>query len=191
MNAYIRKYLIGYNFTSALLWLFIGIAVWFYETSQNKNWLYLLLLIQSFAFLEIFHALKKWVKTDPIQSFIQTSARMIIIVLMMCIAERNIWFAAINITITIWMIAEVGRYAYYGFNLLKKVTIFQFLRYHLFIVLYPAGVFFEYIIGYQFFKTMHFKWNFITLFIGLFFLSYIYFFPKLYRHMLKQRNRLY
>ncbi|MBX7225110.1 MAG: protein tyrosine phosphatase-like domain-containing protein [Chitinophagales bacterium] len=191
MNADIRNYLVGYNFTSAFLWLFIGIAVWFQETMLQWNLLYMLLIIQSFAFLDMLHALKKWVKTNPVQSFVQTSARIIMILLMICIDERNIKFSTIKITTTIWMIAEVVRYAYYGFNLLKKINVFQFLRYHLFIVLYPAGVLLEYIIGYQFLKTQYFKWNFITILVGLFFLSYIYFFPILYKHMLKQRKRLY
>ena len=106
--------------------------------------------------------------------------------------------------LTAWCITEVIRYSYYAVGLCQiNISILTWLRYTLFIVLYPLGVTGElwcYYDSLHFLKTSKFmslampnKFNFIfspyvvTLMVMLF---YIPGFPPMYMHMVKQRRKV-
>ena len=89
-----------------------------------------------------------------------------------------------------WSITEIIRYAYYASLLSdKKITALIWARYSFFILLYPIGITGEALVGVA--RLVATNWNFadiINLFTIGIFASYLYFFPKLFGYLWKQRG---
>ncbi|KAH7636669.1 protein tyrosine phosphatase-like protein [Dermatophagoides farinae] len=103
-----------------------------------------------------------------------------------------------------WCIAECTRYAYYALNIYDAVPyICTWLRYTLFIVLYPIGVSGELFTTYAALRPirqqkflsfdlpnkLNFSFHY-DVYCIIFMLSYIHFFPQLYLYMFGQRKKI-
>ena len=103
-----------------------------------------------------------------------------------------------------WSITEIIRYSYYTASLLNvKIGLLTWLRYTLFIVLYPLGAGSELLCIYKAFPDMAlskpydiempntfnftFRLQYLVILIAL---SYIPGFPQLYFYMFAQRNKI-
>lgn len=103
-----------------------------------------------------------------------------------------------------WGLVEVPRYSFYALNLYNKVPAFlTFLRYHLFMVLYPSGVAGEVLCmvsSLSFLSTGAYSIQLpnthnvavsLYVIVILALIVYVPGLPVMYGHMLTQRNRAY
>ena len=103
-----------------------------------------------------------------------------------------------------WSITEIIRYSYYTSSLLNvKIGLLTWLRYTLFIILYPLGAGSELLCIYKAFPDMalfkpydielpnifNFTFNLQYLVI-IIVLSYLFVFPQLYFYMFAQRKKI-
>ncbi|MBP6659099.1 MAG: hypothetical protein KA174_00355 [Chitinophagales bacterium] len=194
MNARIEKYLVAYNLVQLTGWLAAIIVLPF-------NLLYsfwIILFCQIFSLLEIFHAYKKWTNSSPFLCFIQTGARLMILyfsIIILCsiyLQPLNFFFtkhraeSIIYLMFASWCVAEIIRYTYYSTELLnQKLKGIVWLRYNAFILCYPVGLICEiYIIVNLFVITS----LYVKIFLILVLIAYMFLFPRLYLHLLKQRK---
>ena len=169
MSPAVRAYLACDNFLSALAWLAVLRAMFLHfsaaaaaargATALSRLWaslpgaarsLYgsvggLLALVQTAALLEVAHAALGLVRSPLATTALQVFARLIVLVGVTrgsVDAQRDWGFALMAVS---WSLVEVPRYAFY---LLKLVPgdesvvpgWLAWLRYSLFIVLYPPGI---------------------------------------------------
>lgn len=190
MNARIEKYLKAYNLVQLTGWLLAIISLPF-------NFLfsfYTICVVQLLSVLEIFHAYKKWNNSSPFFCLIQIAARLFILfftfTLLFISIFREIPFLnqVVYVMLTAWCVAEIIRYLYYVTQLFKieNYTI-TWLRYSAFIICYPVGLLCEFFI-----LSAVFKFNdsmAIKILMIIVEIIYIFLFPKLYKHLLKQRKQ--
>lgn len=189
MNPKIISYLRAYNLISLTGWLVLLVYLGLSCFSINQYSIFGLALIQGIAVLEIFHAHKKWVNSAPLMAFAQIFARLFIVVLIYVLWKSGSSFLLTGITAAVWSIADITRYGFYFFKNPTLSKIFQFLRYNAFIVLYPTGVVLEFIIGFNFLKLYQYQITIPVVLTAVVFLSYFYYFPRLYRYMWLQRAK--
>lgn len=106
-----------------------------YANSDISLDLNLLRAIQLFQILDIVLIIIGKSKGSILGSFFQILGRNIVTLIFMQSESHKLKFA---IVLIIWSIAEVNRYLYYIF---KTNFITGLLRYNLFLVLYPIGVY--------------------------------------------------
>ena len=94
----------------------------------------LVALVQTFQLLDILLILIGKSKGSLIGTMTQQLGRLVVVCYFLEAETNRFYFA---LMITMWSIAEITRYLYY---ILKNETM-TFLRYHLFIILYPVGVY--------------------------------------------------
>ena len=212
-------YLIVYNLASAVGWLLIllvtqkTIVTWKTNAdvmvSRNlyANVETYLLIFQTAALLEVFHAAVGLVRSNPVLVFLQVLSRLLVVwaVAYPFTASRN--SIGLLVVCIAWPLAEIVRYVYYALNILNKMPYFVvWCRYSFFIVLYPIGVSGELITIYKAIEylqpasirkaygvSLPNKWN-ISFDLQYFFIfsmiMYIPVFPMLYNHMLVQRKKV-
>ncbi|CAG5095319.1 Oidioi.mRNA.OKI2018_I69.XSR.g14132.t1.cds [Oikopleura dioica] len=181
-----RAYLLLYNVILAAGWASIGwAAVREYNHSGHVKHLFRateksLFIFQTAALLEVFNAAVGFVKSST----------------------QNSW--GYVLILAAWTVTEVIRYTYYAFNQLNMTPfILTYLRYTLFIVLYPMGVTGELICITKALPVVHSSklyswglpntWNlsfdYYYVLIGIIPL-YVIYFPQLYSHMFRQRKKV-
>merc|ERR1712226_1695275 len=204
-----QAWLLLYNVGQVAGWSSIGYSIivemWI---SGNYKILYhivekQLLIFQTAAVLEILHAATGLVKSNPILTTFQVFSRVIVlwgIVYPIVKVQINLGCALLLFA---WTVTEMIRYSYYSFTLLGYLpSVLNYLRYTLFIVLYPIGVTGELLCIYRALPivketdlfSLHLpnKWNFsFEYYYVLFgtFPLYVVLFPQLYFHMFKQRGK--
>ena len=216
MNKYVKYYLASYNFIAFVFWA--SYLLYFTAAGFKLDYygLWLLNIAQGLAVLEIFHTLFKWVKSPVLTTFAQVASRLLVLLLIngyftVFIANSPLPFNkdSLNISnylracnahileikigiITVsfaWGITELVRYSFYFLSLLnRQMGWLVWMRYSLFIVLYPLGVTGEWLLF-----LAPFTISTITLapqayIIGFLILAYAYYFPVLYTYMWKQRR---
>jgi len=98
-------------------------------------------LIQTAAILEIFHAIIGLVRSNPMVTAIQVFSRLAVLWFPIHHISESQTSPGLTIMLFAWTLTEIVRYSYYAFNLVNlNVGIITWLRYTLFIVLYPIGV---------------------------------------------------
>ncbi|EQC38270.1 hypothetical protein SDRG_04695 [Saprolegnia diclina VS20] len=98
-------------------------------------------IVQTMAIMEVVHALIGLVRSPVGSTFMQVSSRLWLVwaINVLCPESRTHW--GFVLMVASWGLVEVPRYAFYALNLLDAVPDWLFfLRYHLFMVLYPSGV---------------------------------------------------
>ncbi|XP_076179655.1 3-hydroxyacyl-CoA dehydratase 1 [Ptiloglossa arizonensis] len=204
-------YLKIYNLVQVFGWCYI-----FYKFLQNdfssttgpdlwQSVKWPVIIFQHAALLEVVHAALGLVKSNPALTGFQVLSRVAVVSAVLLATPDN--YAAsspgLPLALLAWSITEIIRYLYYFTNLIKFVPYFlTWLRYTLFIVLYPIGVTGELLCTYA--ATQYAKaypqafnymfpnsWNFIYYYmlIGIM-LIYIPVFPMLYLHMISQRRKI-
>ena len=95
---------------------------------NNVN--YWLTVFLTTAFLEVFHAAFKLVRSNPVLNFVQIFTRLLVVVVMMGYFEPSKNSIGVLIVCLAWSITEVIRYLYYALNILGFVPyILTWLRF--------------------------------------------------------------
>ncbi|XP_012240509.1 very-long-chain (3R)-3-hydroxyacyl-CoA dehydratase hpo-8 isoform X1 [Bombus impatiens] len=172
---------------------------------QNVKWP--VVIFQHAALLEIIHAATGLVKSNPVLTTFQVFSRIIVVSGVLLATPNNYAASSYGLPLAIlaWSITEIIRYLFYYMNLNEFVPYFlTWLRYTLFIVLYPIGVTGELLCIYsavnyanshpEFWSyKLPNSWNFIFSYYFILItimLSYIPLFPQLYLHMFAQRRKI-
>jgi len=161
-------------------------------------------LLQTAALLEVLHAALGLVRSNPIVVATQIVSRLAVLWLPVHHIKGSQTSPGISIMLTAWSVTEVIRYSYYAVGLCQfNISILTWLRYTLFIVLYPMGVTGELWCYYDSLPSLRSsnymrldlpnKFNFtfnlyaVTLMVMLY---YIPGFPPMYFHMFAQRKKV-
>ena len=189
-----HKYLLAYNLLLAIGWTIFFVREVVGGFPMDATSLLLLNICQGAAVLEILHAALKWVSSPVFTTFIQVFSRIFVLVWINILPEDSLIKimevdGVVLVTIA-WSITEIVRYSLYFFTLLQKeISWLTYLRYTLFIVLYPMGVTGEWLILLSILKLNAWAFTPINIFIGIILLTYFPFFPKLYLYMWQQRRK--
>jgi very-long-chain (3R)-3-hydroxyacyl-CoA dehydratase len=166
-----------------------------------------IIVFQNAAILEIMHAALGLVRSNVIITTLQVFSRVIVVVGVILAIPYTYAVASPGLPLAFiaWSITEIIRYFYYFSNLIGIVPhVLVWLRYTLFIVLYPLGVTGELLCFYAAVKyatanpnswsyVLPNKWNFTfsyLYFLIILMLIYIPVFPHLYLHMFSQRRKI-
>jgi len=162
-----------------------------------------LIVFQTAAILEIIHTVLGIVRSNVVLTTIQVFSRVFIVWGILIQVEESRDCIGFAMLLTAWTITEIIRYSYYTFGLFDSVPyLLMWLRYTLFIFLYPLGVTGEILAIYTslepvrkgeiFYYTMPNSLNFVfNYYYVLCSTSILYFtnFPSLYCHMFLQRKK--
>ncbi|CAG2109936.1 unnamed protein product [Medioppia subpectinata] len=161
-------------------------------------------IFQTLQLIEVVHCLIRLVPSNAFQTLIQVLSRLIVVwgVLLPVVEARH--SLGVPMLLIAWSIAEMTRYLYYALNIYDVVPYaLTWLRYTLFIVLYPIGVSGElltivsaipyirdrnlFAISLPNFANISFYYHYL---LAIVILSYIPFFPQLYFYMIAQRKKI-
>lgn len=155
-SALVNLYLLAYNAASAVGWgyvLYLTVSSVLAERAAGVSDWHLvargvwdvvsfpLKVVQTLAVLEIVHAAVGLVRSPLSSTIMQVSSRLWLVwgINVLCPSSR--FQFGFPLMVASWGLVEVPRYAFYALNLYDAVPSFIFfLRYHLFMVLYPSGV---------------------------------------------------
>eukprot|EP00096_Caligus_rogercresseyi_P016165 TRINITY_DN8726_c0_g1_i2.p1 TRINITY_DN8726_c0_g1~~TRINITY_DN8726_c0_g1_i2.p1 ORF type:complete len:212 (+),score=55.68 TRINITY_DN8726_c0_g1_i2:148-783(+) len=205
-----KAYLVSYNVIMALGWSYLALLI---LTSGDilamggslyPRILLTLKIFQTGALCEILHAILRLVKSNPFIVGVQVYSRVMVLWLILVGFKAPQAGIALSLLLFAWTITEIIRYTYYALNLLeinsKPLT---YLRYSLFIALYPIGITGELLSMYAalpeiqssnaFSISLPNKLNFTFSFYYFIIINmslYIFGFPTLYGHMMKQRKKV-
>merc|ERR1719427_2156525 len=147
-----------------------------------------LIVFQTAAILEIIHTVLGIVRSNVVLTTIQVFSRVFIVWGILIQVEESRDCIGFAMLLTAWTITEIIRYSYYTFGLFDSVPyLLMWLRYTLFIFLYPLGVTGE-IFYYTMLNSLNFVFNYYYVLCST---SILYFtnFPSLYCHMFLQRKK--
>lgn len=189
----IKKYLIAYNLTAFCFWLFYLVSFTASQFQLTPTALLLLNIAQGMAVLEILHAILKWVKSPIGSTIAQVASRLLVLI---CINlfigfqwPHTIFSWGVTIVSFAWSITELTRYSFYFLILLgKQPAVLVWMRYSFFIVLYPLGVTGEWFILFTPVLFAGLVLNHYNILLVPVLVSYLYYFPVLYKYMWKQRK---
>ncbi|EFA79306.1 hypothetical protein PPL_07724 [Heterostelium album PN500] len=207
-----KIYLITYNLIQFAGWSYILLLL--VQHAHQANWSSaafegvwekvgtLVTYFQFAACNEVLHSVFGLVRTPASTTFVQVFSRVACVTLALFVPTiHNTW--VLTLMLFSWSITEVIRYLFYALSLIDSVPyVLGWLRYTLFIVLYPSGVTGEtgtiiYSLPYVeekqlFYMTMpnsiNFSFNTKYVLIGSL-IFYVVGLPWLYTYMLGQRKR--
>ena len=146
----VRVYLLAFNVLSCLSWLYVWLLIVHHllRAPHPLSTLHSVVrvplqLTQSLATLEILHSLLGLTRSSPFTTALQVSSRLFIV---WCILypfpppPSQLGFLLASLS---WATVEVPRYLYYAWSLASPSTLpyaLTWLRYSLFLVLYPSGI---------------------------------------------------
>jgi len=207
-----KLYLLAYNSIQLIGWSYglLSIFIYLFEWhSFNNLWIsggvrYTISTFQTLQLLEVIHCMVKIVPSNAFQTFIQILSRLVLVWGILNLVAESRSSVGVLLLLIGWSIAEITRYLYYALNLFDCVPhAITWLRYTLFIVLYPIGVSGELLtmvkafphirdkqllsIQLPNFANISFYYHYLLIVIML---TYIPFFPQLYFYMISQRNKM-
>lgn len=195
-------YLKAYNLLSAFGWFTIlcSVVVVFPIMKQpdffwsTRNWV---TIVQTGAILEVLHSVLGLVKSPIVTTLMQVASRLLVVIgIFQFVPSTSMCQSMVYLTLLLaWSTTEIVRYLYYYFNLVNKNQVpylLQWLRYNMFIVLYPMGVASELLIIFSSLVPAGEKYgsSIQWMLVGTM-LTYIPGLPILFSHMLKQRSKFY
>ncbi|KAE8901813.1 hypothetical protein PF005_g11276 [Phytophthora fragariae] len=217
-NALLNLYLLAFNGASCagwayVLYLTVTTVLKAHEAGQDlsqvaqSTWDVVSLplkVVQTMAVMEIVHAAVGFVRSPLGSTLMQVSSRLWLVWAINVLCPVSRYQFGFPLMVASWGLVEVPRYSFYALNLYNAVPGFLFfLRYHLFMVLYPSGVLGEVLCmvsSLSFLSTGAYAIQLpnthnvsISLYVVvvLVLLVYIPGLPVMYGHMLTQRNRAY
>jgi very-long-chain (3R)-3-hydroxyacyl-CoA dehydratase len=193
MSTSVKYYLAAYNAVAFIFWALYLVFFFGSGCQLTSTALLLLNIAQGMAALEILHAVLKWVKSPVGSTVAQVSSRLLVLVLInVFYMNPHLWpvtWIGVLVVSIAWGITELGRYSFYLLSLFEKQPAWLlWMRYTFFIVLYPLGVTGEWIIMAAPIIVFGYKLDFYCGFISVIALSYLYYFPVLYKYMWRQRK---
>ena len=151
-----KAYLLAYNVSQFCGWTYLMYRLLPYLTLQakattffpakNPTSLYVELgdhvkLVQTAAVLEIVHATIGIVRSNPMVCAVQIAGRLAVVWLPIHFIAASQTSPGMTIMLFVWCLTEMVRYSYYAFNLVDlNIGFLTWLRYTLFIFLFPMGV---------------------------------------------------
>lgn len=205
-----KAYLLLYNGLQTVGWTYLLAisAIHFLNRGTLDTFWYeikwTVIIFQNAALLEVFHALIGLVPSGVFLTLMQVYSRVFVVCGILLATEAAPVSPGLPLCIVAWSITEIIRYSYYALNLIKAVPdILIYLRYTLFVILYPIGVTGELLCmyyaqeevsrtnmwSYSLPNDYNFVFNYRFVIIATM-LSYIPFFPMLYGHMFVQRKKI-
>lgn len=211
-----KYYLLAYNGIAFLAWLAYGVSMVSLVLlpgafRQFPMWIvimpYLLPVAQGLALLEVVHSATGLVRSPVGSTAAQVASRILVVVLLYLFFSDPYlsWINAGLLLVSIaWTITELIRYSFYFAGLLgREPHILLWMRYSFFVLLYPLGVTGEWLIilsplltyGLAGRDIFGHQWTFAvgpvsyTIFVCALAVSYIVYFPVLYRYMWQQRRK--
>ncbi|KAK7075607.1 hypothetical protein SK128_017994 [Halocaridina rubra] len=202
-------YLIFYNGFLSVGWLIVLVQAIHNFLHEGHSGLWkstsdCLKIFQTLAILEIVHSAVGLVPSSVGVVFPQVFSRLVTLWPVLYTFKESQESIGYPMLLIAWSVTEVVRYAFYFLNILDRVPfIISFLRYTMFIVLYPMGVTGELLCMYAAVpkasivgvysitmpNSLNFTFNFPYA-LTIFGLMYIPVFPMLYSHMLAQRRKV-
>ncbi len=201
-----KYYLLGYNGLAFLSWLAYGISL----ICKSELAIPLLIIAQGLAILEVVHAATGLVSSPVGSTAAQVASRLLVVVLLLVFISdeaQHLSYIGLLVVTVAWTITELVRYSFYFIGLLgREPGWLLWMRYTFFIVLYPLGVTGEWLIilsplitygftatsyegFWRFGTTFQMSHTYYSIFVGFLAISYIYYFPVLYRYMWRQRSK--
>lgn len=189
-----KRYLAAYNLFALMAWIFAMSIILRNHFMLDSRALTMLTIAQFTALLEIFHAAKGWAGGNWVLTALQVSSRVLVVSLLHFLPQqfvlKGIGYYGVAVISIAWGITEVVRYSYYRMQLRNGVPQWlEWLRYSLFLGLYPAGVTGELLVMWAFVQWLGIGLNLPTVAFGAVVVAYAVFFPKLFGHMLAQRKK--
>lgn len=189
-----KTYLKLYNLTLAIGWAILLFLYILNGCKLDEVGLMLLNICQFAAVLEIIHAALKVVSSPVGTTIKQLGSRFMVVVLIDLLKSEEYMnvggITGLHLIMFAWGITEIVRYSFYFSGLIgKEVKLLVFLRYTLFLVLYPMGVTGELLIIYSWMAKDGLTFSANDVVFGIIFLSYFIFFPGMFKHMLSQRKK--
>jgi len=193
MSKSVKYYLAAYNLIAFVFWLFYLVCYISSGFEMNSTNLMLLNIAQGMAVLEIVHALLKWVKSPVGSTAAQVLSRILVLVCInvFIINHWNAIFFQTGVVVVsfAWGITELVRYSLYFLSLFdKQPAALLWMRYSFFIVLYPLGVTGEWLILITPLAIGGITLSAYTGLLMVLIISYLFYFPVLYKYMWKQRK---
>jgi very-long-chain (3R)-3-hydroxyacyl-CoA dehydratase len=193
MNNTIKYYLAAYNFAAFSFWAAYLVCFCASGFAINTTGLLLLNIAQGLALLEILHAAMKWVKSPVLSTAAQIFSRILVVVLINVFIHEGplsaLAEAGLRMVTIAWGITELVRYSFYFLSLFDiQPYPLVWMRYSFFIILYPLGVTGEWMIIISPLVASHFAFSAYEVFVVFLAVSYLYYFPVLYKYMWKQRK---
>ncbi|XP_064097282.1 very-long-chain (3R)-3-hydroxyacyl-CoA dehydratase hpo-8-like [Macrobrachium nipponense] len=202
-------YLIFYNVFLSAGWLIVLVQTVHHLFHEGRTGLWgstheVLKIFQTLAILEVVHSAVGLVPSRVGVVFPQVLSRLVALWPILHTFRESQTSFGYPLLLIAWSVTEVVRYAFYFLNILDRVPhIITFLRYTMFIVLYPMGITGELLCIYAALpvalktgiysttmpNSINFTFNFYYTMI-IFALMYIPVFPMLYSHMLAQRRKV-
>ncbi|XP_068233960.1 very-long-chain (3R)-3-hydroxyacyl-CoA dehydratase hpo-8-like [Palaemon carinicauda] len=202
-------YLVFYNVFLSAGWLIVLIQAVHHLIYEGRPGLWestheVLKIFQTLAVLEVVHSAVGLVPSKVGVVFPQVLSRLVALWPILHTFRESQTSVGYPLLLIAWSVTEVVRYAFYFLNILDRVPyIIAFLRYTMFIVLYPMGISGELLCIYAALpgalktgvysttmpNSINFTFNFYYAMI-IFALMYIPVFPMLYSHMLAQRRKV-
>ncbi|VDD75447.1 unnamed protein product [Mesocestoides corti] len=124
---------------SAYLAFYNGVQFTGYKLKTDLDCERVLRIFQTLAILEVFHALLRLVRSTPFTTAIQIASRIFVLWGVLYLYPEH---AYVNkMMLVSWCFADATRYLYYFVNIfIETPGLLTFLRYNLFLVLYPTGI---------------------------------------------------
>ncbi|XP_077274197.1 3-hydroxyacyl-CoA dehydratase 1 [Temnothorax americanus] len=208
-----KLYLASYNLGQTLGWSYILyqiIQYYIQPSSGGTLWdktKLPVIVFQNAALLEIMHAALGLVRSNVVVTTFQVFSRVMLVVGVILATPYTYAAASPGLLLALiaWSITEIIRYFYYFANIIGIVPhLLVWLRYTLFVILYPLGVTGELLCFYaavRYASANPDSWSYILPNKWNFTFSYLYFlisimllyipgFPHLYMHMFAQRRKI-
>jgi len=196
-------YLFLYNFAQFLGWsaILLRMGIHYAEGKSEKDvWPAigdLLFYFQWAAVLEVFHALVGLVKSSVSTTVVQVASRVLLTMIATYVPDaQKTWF--LTLMVGSWAITEVVRYLFYSLNIVQATpSILVWLRYSLFLMLYPSGVIGEVGTLYSSLPYIHqtklwsTEYEYINAYYALWVILFTYIpgLPYMMSHMIRQRKK--
>ncbi|SMN21717.1 similar to Saccharomyces cerevisiae YJL097W PHS1 Essential 3-hydroxyacyl-CoA dehydratase of the ER membrane, involved in elongation of very long-chain fatty acids [Maudiozyma saulgeensis] len=190
-----------YNLVSAAGWAYIlyTVVAWYPVLGQPEYYLRtkdIVILIQCGAVIEVFNSALGIVRSPIVTTSAQVLSRLLVVIgIFRLLPETPATGSIAYVTLlSAWSITEVVRYIFYFFTLSFKSgppTILLFLRYNLFLILYPTGVASELTLIYSSLSVAEQKYSVYAKYCLIFsMLTYLPGLPMLFSHMVVQRRKV-
>ncbi len=198
-----KAYLLLYNLASAAGWAFT-----FYKVAKSlaagdsgaELWAKVgttITIVQSAAALEIVHSMLRMVRSPLLPTFLQVGSRLAVVWMYMVPTSGSGGHWANYLCIGSWCLVEVPRYLFYAAALNAKGAPHKingalfFLRYNLFMVLYPSGISGELLLMWNAYPTFLQFGSLFMRVVALHIGSYLPLAPFMVMNMWKNNKRAY
>lgn len=147
--------------------------------------------VQSLALLEVVHSAVGLVRSSPITALMQVASRLFLVWGVVRLFPQTAAHPVFSVMVVAWCLAELIRYPYYWTQLRKSTPKWlEWLRYNLFIILYPVGASSEAFLAYRALPAANYYHPYWAAIMKLVLVIYPPSFYLLYKHMFIMRKKV-